>query len=100
MTALRIVDRPTLRRPILLAAFGGWGDVGTAATGALAYLLGDPPPPAFATLDPELCFDFTVERPITRRGANGRWRLDYPEIGLYAVERPDAENDLVVVRGP
>jgi len=100
MSALRIVTRPDLRRPILLAAFGGWADVGTSATGALAYLLGDPSPAACATLDPEVCFDFTVERPITRRGADGRWRLDFPEIGLFPVVRPDAERDLLIVRGP
>ncbi len=97
---LRIVDRPDLRRPILLAAFGGWGDAGSSATGALAYLLGDPAPPACATVDPEACFDFTVQRPVTRRGADGRWQLDYPEIGLYAVSRPDAERDLLILRGP
>jgi predicted ATP-grasp superfamily ATP-dependent carboligase len=100
MTVLRIVERPAPRRPILLAAFGGWGDVGTAATGALSYLLGDPPPAACATLDPELCFDFTVERPVTRRGADGRWRLDFPEIGLFVLDRPESEHDLLIVRGP
>ena len=100
MSVLRIVDRPELRRPILLAAFGGWGDAGTAATGALSYLLGDPPPAACATLDPEACFDFTVQRPVTRRDASGRWRLEYPEIALHAILRPDADRDLLVLRGP
>src|SRR5215204_1038728 len=100
MNALRIAFRPDLRRPILLAAFGGWGDAGSSATGALAYLLGDPQPPACATIDPEACFDFTVQRPVTRRGADGRWQLEYPEIGLYAVSRPHAERDLLILRGP
>jgi hypothetical protein len=100
MSVIRIVNRPDLRRPILLAAFGGWGDAGSSATGALAYLLGDPQPAACATIDPEACFDFTVQRPVTRRGADGRWQLDYPEIGLYAVYRPDAERDLLILRGP
>ena len=100
MSVLRVVDRPALRRPILLAAFGGWGDAGSSATGALAYLLGDPQPAAIATIDPECCFDFTVQRPVTRRGADGRWQLDYPEIGLYAVRRPEADRDLLVLRGP
>lgn len=100
MSALQIVDRPDLRRPILLAAFGGWADAGASATGALAYLLGDPPPHAIATVDPERCFDFTVQRPVTRRGADGRWQLDYPEIGLYAVRRPAHERDLLILRGP
>ena len=100
MTLVRIAARPDLRRPILLAAFGGWADAGSSATGALAYLLGDPAPPACATVDPEACFDFTVQRPVTRRGPDGRWQLDYPEIGLYAVSRPDAERDLLILRGP
>jgi hypothetical protein len=100
MSVLRIEERPDLRRPILLAAFGGWGDAGASATGAVAYLLGDPQPPACATIDPEACFDFTVQRPVTRRGADGRWRLDYPEIGLYPVHRPTSERDLLILRGP
>lgn len=100
MSVLRIVERPDLRRPILLAAFSGWGDAGASATGALAYVLGDPQPPACATVDPEVCFDFTVQRPVTRRGADGRWRLEYPEIDLYAVRRPDADRDLLILRGP
>jgi hypothetical protein len=100
MSTLQIIDRPVLRRPILLAAFGGWGDAGAAATGALSYLLGDPPPAPCATVDPEVCFDFTVQRPVTRRDGGGRWQLDYPEIALYAVRQPDAERDLLVLRGP
>jgi hypothetical protein len=100
MSVIRIVERPELRRPVLLAAFGGWGDAGSSATGALAYLLGDPQPPACATIDPEVCFDFTVQRPVTRRGANGRWQLEYPEIAIYALTRPDAHRDLLVLRGP
>jgi hypothetical protein len=100
MNVLRIVERPDLRRPILLAAFSGWGDAGASATGALAYLLGDPQLPTCATVDPEVCFDFTVQRPVTRRGTDGRWRLEYPEIGLFPVRRPDADRDLLIVRGP
>jgi len=100
MSVLRIADRPSLRRPILLAAFGGWGDAGASATGALAYLVGDPQPTACAAVDPSACFDFTVQRPVTRRGADGRWRLEYPEIGLYPVVRPGADRDLLILRGP
>jgi hypothetical protein len=100
MSMLRIDERPVLRRPILLAAFGGWADAGSSTTGALAYLLGDPPPAPFATVDPEACFDFTVQRPVTRRGPGGRWELDYPEIGLYALARPAMERDLLILRGP
>ncbi|MBA2449908.1 MAG: PAC2 family protein [Chloroflexi bacterium] len=100
MSVLRVHHRPTVRRPLLLAAFGGWGDAGSAATGAVGYLVGDPPPDPCATLDPEACFDFTVERPVTRRGEDGRWRLDYPEIAFHVLERPEADHDLVLLHGP
>lgn len=100
MPVLNVVDRPVLRRPVLLAAFSGWGDAGAAATGALAYLLGDPQPEPCATVDPEACFDFTVQRPVTKRDADGRWQLDYPEIGLFGVRLPDADRDLLILRGP
>ena len=100
MAVLRITDRPILRRPVLLTAFSGWADAGASATGALAYLLGDPQPDPIATVDPEACFDFTVQRPVTKRGPDGRWQLDYPEIGLFAVPLPDAERDLLILRGP
>ncbi|MCC6175440.1 MAG: PAC2 family protein [Chloroflexi bacterium] len=100
MNALRVTERPELRRPILLAAFGGWGDAGAGPSGAIAYLLGDPPPPACAIVDPEIAFDFTVERPITRRGVDGRWSLEYPEIGFFPISRPGHEHDLLLLRGP
>ncbi len=100
MSVLQIVDRPALRRPVLLAAFSGWGDAGAAATGAMSYLIGDPAPAPCATIDPDTCFDFTVQRPITRRGADGRWQLDYPEIAMYPVPLPEADRDLLVLRGP
>ena len=32
MEELRISERPTLRRPVLVAAFRGWNDGGQAAT--------------------------------------------------------------------
>ena len=68
-----------LRRPVLLAGFGGWGDAGSAASIALRHILGDPPPPASAMLDPSACYDFTVARPLSTRSPDGRrWSLEYP----------------------
>ena len=55
----------SLRRPVLLAGFGGWGDAGSAASIALRHVLGDPAPPASAMLDPSACYDFTVARPLS-----------------------------------
>src|ERR671939_801645 len=90
-----------LRRPVLLAAFGGWGDAGSAASIALRHVLGDPTPPASAMLDPSACYDFTVARPLSTRSADGRrWSLEYPKVAFYPLRLPSAERDLLILLGP
>src|SRR5919202_3492058 len=90
-----------LRRPLLLAGFGGWGDAGSAASIALRHLLGDPTPPASAMLDPSACYDFTVARPLTTRALDGRgWSLEYPKVAFYPMVLPGATRDAMVLLGP
>src|SRR5215468_11615193 len=87
-----------LRQPVLLAAFSGWGDAGSAASIALRHVLGDPAPPASAMLDPSACYDFTVARPLSTRSADGRhWSLEYPKVAFYPVPLPTAERDLLIL---
>jgi proteasome assembly chaperone (PAC2) family protein len=95
-------EPPTgLRKPILLAGFGGWGDAGSAATIALRHVLGESAPPASAMLDPSACYDFTVARPLTTRSADGRrWSLEYPKVAFYPVPLPAADRDMLVLLGP
>src|SRR5579884_2512668 len=90
-----------LRRPVLLAGFGGWGDAGSAASIALRHLLGDVAPPATAMLDPSACYDFTVARPLSTRSPDGRhWSLEYPKVAFYPLALPAAERDLLILLGP
>ncbi len=90
-----------LRRPILLAGFGGWGDAGSAATIALRHLLGEDVVEASGMLDPSACYDFTVARPLTRReGGAGAWQLEYPKVSFHPLRLPAARRDLLVVQGP
>src|SRR3954447_16290094 len=90
-----------LRRPVLLAGFGGWGDAGSAASIALRHVLGDPAPPASAMIDPSACYDFTVARPLSTRSLDGsRWSLEYPKVAFYPVSLPGADRDALVLLGP
>src|ERR687886_2312632 len=90
-----------LRRPVLLAGFGGWGDAGSAASIALRHLLGETAPAASAMLDPSACYDFTVARPLSTRSADGRrWSLEYPKVAFYPVPLPGADRDLLILLGP
>src|SRR5436190_21897971 len=95
-------EAPTgLRRPILLAGFGGWGDAGSAASIALRHFLGETTPPASAMLDPSACYDFTVARPLSTRAHDGRgWSLEYPKVAFYPMVLPDASRDALVLLGP
>lgn len=99
---LEIRDRPPLRRPVMLAGFNGWGNAGGAAMGSIEYLLNQatPRPDPCAVADPDACFDFTVARPTTRRGEPDGWILTLPSLACYAVPRPEAERDLLLVMGP
>ena len=45
---------PTLRRPLLVAAFSGWNDAGDAATGAADWLIRQHDPVRIASIDPDL----------------------------------------------
>ncbi len=90
-----------LRRPVLLAAFSGWGDAGSAATIALRHLLGEEPPDACAMVNPSACYDFTVARPLTSRDPRtGAWRLEYPKVSFHPLRLPDASRDLLLAIGP
>src|SRR6059036_2106681 len=90
-----------LRRPVLLAGFGGWGDAGSAASIALRHVLGDPAPRWSAMIDPSVCYDFTVARPLSTRTRDGRrWLLEYPKAAFYPVALPDAERDVLILLGP
>ena len=97
---LDIRERPRLRRPLVVAGFTGWGNAGAASTGAIEYVLGDPRPAPCAVADADACFDFTVARPMSARGGPDGWRLILPTLGCYAVPRPTASRDLLLVLGP
>jgi proteasome assembly chaperone (PAC2) family protein len=93
-----ITRRPTLRRPVLLAAFDGWNDAGEAATTALDAVGAALEAETFASVDPEEFYDFQEVRPTVRL-ADGRRRVDWPAVELRAAHLPDADHDLILVRG-
>ena len=75
---LRMYERPTLERPVLIGAFRGWNDGGQAATLATGYLARLWDAQKFADIDPELFVDFQATRPQVsleegrRAGSSGR----------------------------
>ena len=60
---LRVLERPALTRPVLVAAFRGWNDGGQGASLAGGYLAKTWSAERFAEIDPEGFFDFQSTRP-------------------------------------
>jgi predicted ATP-grasp superfamily ATP-dependent carboligase len=98
VSALRWISRPSLDEPVLIAAFEGWTDAGGAATGAATHLLGNPGRDAFAEVDPEEFFDFTVRRPHVRVEEGYSRLIVWPANQLYA-SKSSSGADLVVLVG-
>ncbi len=93
------VSRPQLRRPHAILAWEGWNDACDAASGAVAYLLGqrDDPEP-FAWIEPEEFYDFQVRRPQVEVDDGGTRSLSWPLTSAFSIET-DAAHDLVLALG-
>ena len=96
MEHLRWTTRPSLRRPVVIAAFEGWNDAGDAASMAASWLRERWAPRVFAEIDAEDFFDFTATRPQARI-EDGVRHLDWPATDASAGS--DAGRDIVVIVG-
>jgi hypothetical protein len=70
---LAIHHLPDLRQPAVICAVSGWSDAGSAASGALAYLLGKWSTRRFAEFDSDVIYNYTVTRPATIRAGGPSW---------------------------
>lgn len=92
-------SRPTLRRPVLLAAFEGWNDAGDAASSAVRYLRDRWQAKPFATIDPEDFFDFSSTRPQVRLTDDFLREIVWPSNELSAASLPGTSRDVIVLLG-
>lgn len=100
MDHVRRFHRPVLRSPRAIMAWEGWNDACDAASGAVAYLLGqyDDSEP-FAVIEPEEFYDFQTRRPRVEISDGGTRRITWPVTHAFALEVPESLNDVVVVLG-
>jgi proteasome assembly chaperone (PAC2) family protein len=96
---LRILERPTLRRPVLIAAFKGWNDGGQAATLAAETLNHVWHSHRFAEIDPEGFVDFQSTRPTVSLVDGLTRRIDWPETTFSAAAIPGTDRDAIVLLG-
>jgi proteasome assembly chaperone (PAC2) family protein len=96
---LRIVSRPELKAPVLIAAFRGWNDGGQGASLAAGYLAKLWRGARFAEIDPENFYDFQATRPNVALEEGLTRRIDWPENAFYHARVPGIARDAVVLLG-
>ncbi len=92
-------DRPTLRRPVLVAAFEGWNDAADAASSATRYLRDRWSARPFATIDAEDFYDFSSTRPQVRMTQGISREIVWPKAEFSAASLPGTSRDVVVLLG-
>lgn len=95
---LRFTDRPSPHRPVLVAAFEGWNDAGSAASTAVQYVAETWEASTFATIDPEDFYDFSETRPTVRFDDDGQREITWPE-NRFSYARVSDTLDVVTLVG-
>jgi proteasome assembly chaperone (PAC2) family protein len=96
---LHISERPTLRRPILVAAFKGWNDGGQGASTAAGHLVRAWGATRFAEIDPEGFLDFQAVRPHVFLEEGTTRRIEWPENAFYHAAIPGLDRDAIILVG-
>jgi proteasome assembly chaperone (PAC2) family protein len=96
---MEIFHLPSLRAPVMIAAFGGWNDAGEAATSAIAHLASMWTFTSIAQVDPEEYYDFQVNRPTVYQDEEKQRQLLWPRTEVFAVATPELPFDLLLVKG-
>lgn len=87
-----------LRRPAVIAAFGGWSDAGDAASGVIDHLADTYSAALEFSFDPEEFYDFGVNRPTQRLLSPTDRIIEWPTTEVLVASLP--ERDLVLIGGP
>lgn len=99
MEDVRWIERPALRRPVVVAAFEGWNDAGEAASGAVRYLADRWGARPLATVDPDEFYDFTVVRPQVRLDEGMVRHIDWRTTELSTAAMEETGRDVVLIQG-
>ncbi|WP_309080114.1 PAC2 family protein [Zhihengliuella sp.] len=90
---------PGKRPAVMLVAFEGWNDAGSAASDAVALLERELEAESIATIGDDDYYDYQFSRPSVRRTSAGQRFIQWPTTRFLRAARPDRSHDLLLVRG-
>lgn len=89
---------PSLRRPVLIAAFEGWNDAGECASLAAGTARTALEATPLAVIDAEDFYDFQLVRPTVRMTEDAGRLIEWPQTRV-SLARSGGPHDLVIVEG-
>lgn len=92
-------SRPALRSPVLIAAFHGWNDGGSAATLAASFVRQSLDAVRFASIDPDDYIDFQQTRPRVSLTEGMTREISWPDIEFFHAALPGGNRDVVICIG-
>ncbi|MBV9711090.1 MAG: PAC2 family protein [Ktedonobacteraceae bacterium] len=99
MSFIQYHNRPILRDPIALVAFGGWNDAAEAATTAIRFLVDRWKPIKISEIDSEDFFVFTETRPTVKLIDGIQRTLIWPSNQFYAHIASELNRDVILFTG-
>ena len=91
-------SQPTLRSPVLIAAFSGWNDAGESATYAAAHLTRVWAAERFASIDPEEFYDFQTVRPHVELVDGVTRKITWPANEFWSANL-ESDRDVILLTG-
>jgi hypothetical protein len=90
----------TAASPILVMALQGLFDIAGAATDAVDHLMANAEAKVHvASIDPEVFFDFTQERPNVSIDDNGERQLTWPQNEAWRLSVPNTDDEVLALSG-
>ena len=99
MSFIQYHNRPILRDPVVLVAFGGWNDAAEAATTAIKFLIDRWTPIKIAEIDSEDFFVFTETRPTVKFVDGIQRTITWPTNQFFAYMAADFSRDIILFTG-
>jgi proteasome assembly chaperone (PAC2) family protein len=90
---------PELNNPLMVAAFEGWNDGGSASSNAVRRLLKAFEAERFARLDPEEFYVFSENRPTVKLVEGHTRRVDWQTNDFYHARLPGTSQDVILFLG-
>lgn len=92
-------DIPAMNDPWMVAAFEGWNDAASAATGTIDHLIDEWDAELLIELDADDYYDFQVHRPHVH-AEDGERIITWPAAQIYHARPRHGDRDVLLLRAP